>query len=273
MRFLGLADVVRIRWIGFQSSREPIFYTRGHAQSWLLCAWLGILSLGIWEGTLLRAASLPVGFAETLVPGNWSDAVGIYFEANGRQYIWERTGRVWFQDNAETNYTLLLDISDEVGTWQDHGMLGFALDPNFRANGYFYLLYVVDRYHLFNFGSPGYNSASNQYDEATIGRLTRYTCNAADGFRSVLPASRFVLIGETRQTGIPIVSYSHGVGSLVFGEDGTLLVSTGDGSVANGADPGGGGYAAQALADEIIRSKEDVGAFRAQLVDCLNGKV
>src|SRR5262249_26523084 len=73
--------------------------------------------------------------------------------------------------------------------------------------------------------------------------------------------------------GIPIVSYSHGVGSLVFGEDGTLLVSTGDGGVASGVDTGGAGYAAQALADGIIRSKEDVGAFRAQLVDCLNGKV
>ena len=32
-------------------------------------------------------------------------------------------------------------------------------------------------------------------------------------------------------------------------------------------------YAPQALADGIIRPKEDVGAFRAQLVDSLNGKV
>ena len=38
-----------------------------------------------------------------------------------------------------------------------------------------------------------------------------------------------------------------------------------------GAQPGS--YAPQALADGIIRPKEDVGAFRAQLVDSLNGKV
>ena len=32
-------------------------------------------------------------------------------------------------------------------------------------------------------------------------------------------------------------------------------------------------YAPQAIADGILRPKEDVGAFRAQLVDCLNGKI
>ena len=119
-------------------------------------------------------------------------------------------------------------------------MLGFALDPNFRANGYIYLLYVVDRYYLLNFGTPGYNPNSNAYFEATIGRLTRYTVRSSDGFRSVDPASRFVLIGETKQTGIPICSATHGVGSLAFGEDGTLMVSTGDAASPAAVDQGGG---------------------------------
>ena len=109
-------------------------------------------------------------------------------------------------------------------------MLGFALDPNFRMNGYIYMLYVVDRYYLFHFGDPNYDPNANEYNAATIGRLTRYTCRSSDGFRSVDPASRQILIGETKQTGIPICSDTHGVGSLVFGEDGTLLVSCGDGA-------------------------------------------
>jgi hypothetical protein len=63
---------------------------------------------------------------------------------------------------------------------------------------------------------------------------------------------------------------------LVFGEDGTLLVSAGDGATADTVDQGGnvsGSYAPQALTDGIIRAKEDIGALRSQLVDSLSGKV
>jgi glucose/arabinose dehydrogenase/subtilisin-like proprotein convertase family protein len=232
-----------------------------------------------WGFTLegnLSASTVPPGFTESAILGPWSDAVGLTFESNGRMYVWERTGRVWFKDPSDSGPSLLLDISEEVGAWEDHGMLGFALDPNFRVNGYIYLLYVVDRYYLLNFGTPGYDPTQNQYSEATIGRVTRYTCRSSDGFRSVDPASRQILIGETKQTGFPILSYSHGVGSLVFGEDETLLVSCGDGATADAADQGGtvsGSYAPRGLSDGIIRAKENIGALRSQLVDCLNGKV
>ena len=121
------------------------------------------------------------------------------------------TGRpVWFKDPNDASFSLLLNISEEVGAWVDHGFLGFALDPNFRTNGYIYLLYAVDRHHLLNFGTPGYNPSANQYFAATIGRLTRYTCRASDNFRSVDPASRFILIGETKQTGFAICSIRMG---------------------------------------------------------------
>ena len=173
---------------------------------------------------------MPPGFTETTISGPWTNAVGVAFEANGRMYVWEGTGQVWFKDTGDANYTLLLDIHDEVGKWGDHGMLGFALDPDFRVNGYIYVLYVVDRYYLFHSGDPDYDPNANEYNAATIGRLTRYTCRSADGFRSVDPTSRQILIGETRQTGIPICSTTHGVGTLVFGEDGTLLLSCGEGA-------------------------------------------
>src|ERR1051325_601635 len=231
--------------------------------------------LAIAQGDL-SAATVPAGFTETAISGPWGDAVGITFESNGRMYVWERTGKLWFEDTTDTSPTLLLNISEEVGAWGDHGMLGFALDPNFRVNGYIYLLYVVDRYYLDHFGAQNYDPNANQYNYTTIGRITRYTVRSSDGFRSVDLNSRLILLGETKTTGIPMVSDTHGVGSLVFGEDGTLLVSCGDGASANAADQGGnivGSYAVQARADGIIRPKEDVGALRAQLVDCLNGKI
>ena len=153
---------------------------------------------------------------------------------------------------TDASFTLLIDISEEVGAWLDHGFLGFALDPNFRVNGHIYLLYAVDRHHLLHFGTPSYNPNTNQYNAATMGRLTRYTCRASDDFRSVDLASRFTLIGETIQTGIPICSPTHGVGSLVFGSRrdfaGFMLEMA---AGANNADIGGpqfGSYSPQALA-------------------------
>ncbi len=240
-------------------------------------AWFVVVVWGLIPQSHLPAATVPPGFSESIIAGPWTDAVGMTFESNGRMYVWERTGRVWFKDPTDSAPTLLLDISEEVGAWNDHGMLGFALDPNFRANGYIYVLYVVDRYYLLNYGQPGYDPNGNAYFDATIGRLTRYTCRSSDGFRSIDLASRLILIGETKQTGFPICSDTHGVGSLVFGEDGTLLATCGDGASANAFPDDGGpqniSYAPQALIDGILRPKEDVGAFRAQLLDCLDGKM
>lgn len=210
----------------------------------------------------------------------WTEPVGIAFENDptyaDHAYVWERGGKVWIVEDGVKAAAPLVDISEEVGAWRDHGMLGFALDPNFRQNGYIYLLYVVDRHHLLKFGTPDYSPTADEYNNATIARLTRYTANAADGFHSVDPASRKVLIGETKSTGFPITFESHGVGTLAFGTDGTLLVSCGESASYNGMDDGGGkgqSYSVQALADGILSAKEDVGAFRAQLVDSLGGKV
>jgi glucose/arabinose dehydrogenase len=191
-----------------------------------------------------EAATFPPGsgFVETVVAGpnagDWELPVGMTFDSTGRTYVWERTGRIWFQEYQSTSWSLLLNISDEVGAWGDYGLVGFALDPNFRSNGRIYLLYCVDRHHLLNAGTPAYNPASDSYFAATIGRLTRYTARASDGFQSVDPSSRTILIGETRQSGIPLLHDSHGVGTLLFGTDGTLLVSTGDGASYTSVDVG-----------------------------------
>jgi VCBS repeat-containing protein len=231
---------------------------------------LGLLAL--WPEAL-RAASLPAGFIETDVFGYWPEVAGATFDTTGVMYVWERSGKVWIVENDVKLSTALIDISEEVGAYDDYGLLGFALHPNFRQNGYIYLLYVVDHHHLTRFGSPGYNPNANEYNHATVGRITRYTARASDNFRSVDPASRTILVGETASTGFPILSFTHGVGSLVFGTDGTLLASCGDSAGLSdwGNDPNS--YYAQGLSEGIIRPKENVGAFRSQLVDCLNGKV
>ena len=228
----------------------------------------------------LRALTLPPGFSGQVIGGGWVDPVGVAIDPSpqgaARVFVWERAGRVWLVENGVKLATPLIDLREEVANWADYGMLGFALHPNFSQNGYVYLFYVVDRYHLLNAGTPGYDPAANLDNAATIGRLTRYTARASDGFHSVDPASRLVLLGESKTTGIPIVHLSHGVGQIVFGNDGTLLASCGEAAnffeVDDGTNPAIS-YAPQALADGILQPKENVGCYRSQLVDSLSGKI
>lgn len=222
-----------------------------------------------------RAQVVPAGFSDQLVVGGWNQAVGVTFGSDGRGYVWEKGGRVWLVENGQPSAQPLVDISEEVGDWRDLGLLGFAIDPNFASNGYVYLLYAVDFHHARYFGTPQYDPGTNEYFRDSIGRLTRYTARTADGRRTVDPASRLVLVGETLSTGFPLCHQSHGVGTVAFGEDGTLLAGCGDGASYEEVDAGGpkNGSSNTALADGIIQQKEDVGAYRAQLVDSLNGKI
>ncbi|WBO83288.1 PKD domain-containing protein [Hymenobacter yonginensis] len=222
----------------------------------------------------VRAQAPPAGFVSTLVSDQWNEAVGLTFNASGsHMFVWERGGKVWVVNNGQR--ALLLDISPEVGAWNDHGLLGFALHPQFETNGYFYLFYLVDRHYLMNFGTPAYSATANDYFSASISRLTRYTATRSGTQYSVNLASRKILLGATKSTGVICLERSHSAGSLVFGADGTLLASVGDGAHGSDNDYGSNPntYYAQALADGMMTSKDNVGAFRAQAIDCLNGKI
>jgi len=227
-------------------------------------------------------AAWPPGFADTTIGSGWNQPTGMTYAEfehtpgeDSRLIVWEKGGRVWQVENGVRDATPMINISEEVGDWRDYGLLGLAVDPEFHHNGYIYLLYAVDYHHARYFGTPEYDANANEYFRDTIGRITRYTCDPATGFRSVIPESRTVLIGDSLSTGFPLCHQSHGVGSLVFGEDGSLLASCGDAGSYEALDTGGptGGSSNTALADGVIRPAEDVGAYRAQLINGLNGKV
>jgi len=218
---------------------------------------------------------LPDGYVDELLLDDLVGPVGITFDTAGRGYLWERRGTVYVVENGQKLDPPLVDIHDEVGNWRDFGMLGFALDPHFLENGYLYLYYVVDRHHLLFAGTPSYDPDANWYFQATIGRIARYTADAATGFTTLVPDSRLVLLGESADSGVPILYESHGTGSLAFGADGTLLASSGDGASYNGTDNGSKSetYWQTALADGIIRPEENVGAFRSQMIGSHSGKI
>lgn len=228
------------------------------------------------------AQSLPAGFTMSNIGSGWSEPVGTAFNSSGTKlFVWEKSGRVYVCNWNSTTLTYdkqttpVLDISPEVGNWRDHGCLGFALDPNYNTNGLIYLLYVVDRHHLLYYGTGSYSSTTNTYYAATIGRITRYKTITSGSNLVADLTTRTILVGETKSTGFPILHESHGIGALAFAADGTLLASCGDAASYNTTDAGNLSetYYSQAITDGIIRSNENVGAFKSQMINSLAGKL
>lgn len=219
----------------------------------------------------------PVGIAKSFVGGSWNEVLGTEPLPAGRTLVWERQGGVWILEPDGTRAAApALNLRDEVGGWRDYGLMSVVAHPQIEQNGFIYLMYVVDRHHLDFADTPQYSPTTDTYFTATIGRITRYRLTPESGFTAIDLASRTVLVGESASTGIPIVHQSHGPGTLMFGRDGTLLATTGDAASYNEIDTGGqvdDGWVNDGLAHGILRSKENIGAFRSQLIDCLNGKV
>ena len=234
-----------------------------------------LILICIFLAKMPTAFAQPSGFVDQEFVGGFEQAVGLTFDANGRMYVWEKQGKVWIVENGVKSASPLIDISEEVGNWRDFGLLGFALDPNFLSNGKFYLLYMVDRHHMLYFGTNNYDPNANEYLDATIGRITQYTATAASNFTVTNYNSRNVLLGETIADGFPNLHQSHGTGHLVFGEDGTLLASFGDGASYSSVDQGSASetYYQQAIADGIIPSSHNIGAYRSQILDSYAGKI
>lgn len=243
-------------------------------------------------------AQLPTGYSVNQVQSGYVNITGAIFNTDGTQmFTWEKSGHVYVSNWDGMTYVRqddpVLDISDEVGDWGEFGLLGFCLDPNYETNGLVYLYYTVDREHLTSLvdcddansledcennppsvPSP-YDPDDNDYMEATISRLTRYELNIESSPLTTDYSSRTILIGESPSTGIPSTHRSHAGGTIIFGDDGTLLLSVGDHASFSSLDDGSTGntYYLQALADGILRPEENVGAFRSQMITSLCGKI
>ncbi len=233
--------------------------------------------------TTSRAQSnYPEGINEEVVYDGFESPAGILHTETDVAVVWELSGKVWVINGDNIPTAPAIDISEEVAFWGDHGMIGAALHPDFLNNGFIYLFYSVDRHHLKNFGTPNYDPEVSESYGPSMGRLTRYTLNTID-FQFPIPDSRFVLLGDEINNGLPICTASHGVGTVLFGEDGSLLLSTGDGNTWTATEDGNGfngegpapefAWDEYAMEDGILRSDENIGAFRSQYLDGLNGKI
>jgi glucose/arabinose dehydrogenase/PKD repeat protein len=208
-----------------------------------------------------RAITLPPDFVtENAAPGvAWDTPVNIAFLPDGRMLVAEKRGRVWVVKDGVRHPTPVWSREAEVLNHHDRGLLGIAVDPNYALNRHVYFLYTVDA-----------DSNNSDGSEDGFGRLTRYQISASDS-NAVDPASRTILVGVNWPNGPLSGSPSHTVGTVQFGADGSLMMTAGDGAQYTNVDSGGRDNAA--FGTGKTNPLEDIGAFRAQYLQSLAGKV
>ena len=175
----------------------------------------GCLLLGAATG---RTATLPPGFAETQVAGGLNPTT-MTFAPDGRLFLCEKHGLLRVVSGGTMLPAPVLDLSAQLDTWNERGLLSVCFDPQFASNGWIYVYYTHNR----NPADASHLSSNN--------RLSRFTLkgNLADA------ASEVVLLELNNLSKIGW----HNGGGLSFGRDGKLYLSTGENaSGPNAQDPG-----------------------------------
>lgn len=180
-----------------------------------------------------QAQALPANFQDKIVLQGLTNPTVLKFSPDGRIFVGEKSGVIKVFDSlTDTTPDVFADLSPKVNNYWDRGLLGLELHPNFPATPSVYALYA----HEAPIGgtAPTWNDQCPSPPGPTTdgclvsGRLSKLT---ADG--NVMTGVEQVLIEDWCQQ-YP----SHSVGSLLFGRDGMLYVSGGEGASFNTVDYG-----------------------------------
>jgi glucose/arabinose dehydrogenase len=167
------------------------------------------------------AGALPPGFTDQVVAR--IKASELAWTPDGRMLIGTKEGQVRVFKAGSLLPTPALDLSSRMCTNDERGLQGLAVHPNFTVNRHIYLYYLFNKFRqCTTTGGPAVN------------RLSRFVLGDDD---RIDPSSETVLY-ESQQVGNGI----HNGGNTVFGRDGNLYVTTGDGGSSGTArlaqDPG-----------------------------------
>lgn len=147
-----------------------------------------------------------------------------------RLFLVEQAGRIRIAEGGQIQDTPYLDIRDRVNSSAtEQGLLGLAFHPDFAANGFFYVNYT---------GSGGDTFVS------------RFQVNPLEA--TVDAGTETILLNFDQP--FP----NHNGGGMVFGPEGYLYISTGDGGSAG--DPFGNGQSVETLLGKILRTDVNAGS-------------
>ena len=179
------------------------------------------------------ASTLPTGFRDSVVLSGLVNPTILQFAPDGRIFVGQKSGVIKvFQSLTDTSPVTFADLSGEVDDYWDRGLLGMALPPNFPTDPHVYVLYAYDA--PINGTAPTWNDGCPTPPGATTdgclvsGRVSRLQISG-----NVMTGTEQVLINDWCQQ-FP----SHSVGTLLFGRDGYLYVTGGDGASFNNVDYG-----------------------------------
>lgn len=150
-------------------------------------------------------------------------------DGSGRLFVAEQGGRIRIVRDGKVAAQPFLDISGQITTGGERGLLGVAFHPRYPNDPRVFVDYT---------------------DVNGDTEVTSFTVSAADPDR-VDPVSEFPILFVKQP--FP----NHNGGALAFDPDGMLLISLGDGG--SGGDPQGNGQSLSTLLGKILRIDVDHG--------------
>ena len=179
-------------------------------------------------------------YSDTVVLSGLSNPTAVEFADDGRIFVAEKRGVIKVFDSLnDPSPDLFADLRTNVHNYWDRGLLGMALHPDFPNTPELYISYTYDAPlrdtslppGSQNFppapywgspgvdGDPGPETTGN--GPSVSGRISRLTVGPGNTWDNV----EHVLVHDWGQQ-YP----SHTIGDLVFGSDGALYASSGDGA-------------------------------------------
>lgn len=172
-------------------------------------------------------------------------------DGSGRLLVADQIGTISvLSKDGKVSDRLFANIRDRMlkvrEAFDERGLLGLALHPNFKTNRKLYIFYSVP---LRQGGPAGFDCTS---------RISEFKVTAND-YAQIDPSSERVLLEIDKPQD------NHNCGRIAFGPDGFLYIGTGDGGGANdtaaGHTPGlGNGQDTTKLLGKILRIDVDKGA-------------
>ncbi|HKP96293.1 MAG TPA: PQQ-dependent sugar dehydrogenase, partial [Fibrobacteria bacterium] len=193
-------------------------------RSKVLAAWAALAfqigSLGAREAAAQAACADPVPgdfVKEILIGGDRLDQpIEMTIGGDGKVFVAERFGNIWMYDPAThaSKVVAKLDTYINTSAYDVGGILGLAVRPDFPANDTWVYVYYAPR--------SLWNGNATQAKGKLVYRLARFRF-----LNDVIDTTSKQVLLE-----IPSQWETHNAGSMKFGKDGNLFLSTGDNSCA-----------------------------------------
>ncbi len=193
-----------------------------------------VIALGILVGSLIsasllavpatvRASSDPV-IALKPVVGGLDHPVLVTNAGDARLFVVEQAGRIRIVSGGSLLGTPFLNLSSQISTGGERGLLGLAFHPDFATNGRFFVYYTRTGGDI---------------------QVSEFVRSAGDANVADASSERPILrIGHSTYS-------NHNGGMLAFGPDGYLYIGTGDGG--GGGDPLGSGQNRDSRLGKLLR--------------------